>query len=132
MEMVTVTIFTEERLVHAAIPVLLAMTGLIIAGASRQPILVVAGLALVTVCHSTIMPAFWCLPSYFLHGAGAAAGIALINSVGTFGGFVGPNIVGSLKNATGSYSAPFYTLAVLAFGSATLMAWLRTTRAFTR
>ena len=90
---------------HAAIPVLLAMTGLIIAGASRQPIFVVAGLALVTVCHSTIMPAFWCLPSYFLHGAGAAAG---------------------------TYSAPFCTLAVLAFGSATLLAWLRTTRAFSR
>jgi len=123
---------TGERLMHAVIPVLLGMTGLIVAGTSRQPILVVTGLALVTICHSTIMPAFWCLPSFFLRGAGAAVGIALINSVGTFGGFVGPNIVGILKNTTGSYSPPFYTLALLAFGAATLMAWLRTTHAFSK
>ena len=55
--------------------------------------------------HSSMMPAFWCLPSPFLSGTGAAAGIALINSVGKFGGFFGPNTVGGVKNATGSYSA---------------------------
>lgn len=121
---------TGERLVHAATPVLLAMTGLILAGASRAPILVVGGLALVTACHSAIMPAFWCLPSLFLRGAGVAAGIALINSVGTFGGFVGPSLVGRLKNATGSYSLAFYTLALLALVSAMLMAWLGSTRIF--
>jgi ACS family tartrate transporter-like MFS transporter len=121
---------TGERLVHAAIPVLLAMTGLILAGASRAPILVVGGLALVTACHSTIMPAFGCLPSLFLRGAGVAAGIALISSVGTFGGFIGPSVVGRLKQATGSYSMAFYTLALLALVSAMLMAWLGSTRVF--
>jgi ACS family tartrate transporter-like MFS transporter len=121
---------TGERLVHAAVPVVLAMTGLILAAASRAPILVVGGLALVTACHSTIMPAFWCLPSLLLRGAGVAAGIALINSVGTFGGFVGPTLVGRLKNATGSYGVAFYTLALLALVSALLMAWLGSTRVF--
>jgi ACS family tartrate transporter-like MFS transporter len=85
---------------------------------------------LVTACHSTIMPAFWCLPSLLLRGTGVAAGIALINSVGTFGGFVGPTVVGRLKNATGSYGVAFYTLALLALVSAMLMAWLGSTRVF--
>jgi ACS family tartrate transporter-like MFS transporter len=85
---------------------------------------------LVTFCHSTIMPAFWCLPSLLLRGAGVAAGIALISSVGTFGGFIGPNVVGSLKNATGSYAVAFSTLALLALVSAMLMAWLGSTRVF--
>jgi ACS family tartrate transporter-like MFS transporter len=123
---------TGERLVHAAIPVLLAMSGLILAGASREPMLVVGGLALVTVCHSTIMPAFWCLPSLFLRGAGVAAGIALISSVGTFGGFIGPNVVGRLKQATGNYSMAFYTLALLALVSAMLIAWLGSKRVLGR
>jgi MFS transporter, ACS family, tartrate transporter len=54
----------------------------------------------------------------FLSGAGAAAGIAMINSVGNLGGFVGPFAIGWLKNETGSYSAGLYvvgaTLAVSA------------------
>jgi ACS family tartrate transporter-like MFS transporter len=54
----------------------------------------------------------------FLSGAGAAAGIAMINSVGNLGGFVGNFVIGLLKNVTGSYSAGLYvvgaTLAVSA------------------
>jgi ACS family tartrate transporter-like MFS transporter len=54
----------------------------------------------------------------FLSGAGSAAGIAMINSVGNLGGFVGPFAIGWLKNVTGSYSAGLYvvgaTLAVSA------------------
>jgi ACS family tartrate transporter-like MFS transporter len=54
----------------------------------------------------------------FLSGAGAAAGIAMINSVGNLGGFVGPFAIGWLKNVTGGYSAGLYlvgaTLAVSA------------------
>jgi len=49
------------------------------------------------------MPIFWTIPPTFLTGTAAAAGLALINSVGNLGGFVGPFAVGYIKDATGSF-----------------------------
>jgi ACS family tartrate transporter-like MFS transporter len=54
---------------------------------------------------------FWPLPSAYLTGAGAAAGIALINSLGNLGGFVGPYLIGLAKHSTNSYSGGLYGLA---------------------
>jgi len=54
---------------------------------------------------------FWPLPSMFLTGTAAAGGIALINSIGNLGGFVGPFILGTVKDATNSYSIALYVLA---------------------
>jgi ACS family tartrate transporter-like MFS transporter len=65
-------------------------------------------------------PAFWPLPSAFLTGSAAAAGIALVNSIGNLGGFVGPYAVGWIKDATGSFEAGLYFLAACALASAVL------------
>jgi ACS family tartrate transporter-like MFS transporter len=51
------------------------------------------------------------LPSSFLTGTAAAAGMALINSVGNLGGFFGPFIVGWIKDSTGSFDDGLYALA---------------------
>ncbi|WP_428486390.1 MFS transporter [Rhodopila sp.] len=48
---------------------------------------------------------FWAIPARFLTGIAAAGGLAFINSIGTLGGFVGPAVVGWLRDATGSFSA---------------------------
>jgi ACS family tartrate transporter-like MFS transporter len=48
---------------------------------------------------------FWTIPARFLTGVAAAGGLAFINSIGTLGGFVGPAVVGWLKDFTGSFSA---------------------------
>jgi len=48
---------------------------------------------------------FWTIPTRFLTGMAAAGGIAFINSIGTLGGFIGPSIMGWLKDRTGSFSA---------------------------
>jgi ACS family tartrate transporter-like MFS transporter len=48
---------------------------------------------------------FYTIPQSFLTGPAAAGGLAFINSVGAFGGFVGPYLVGFLKDATGSFNA---------------------------
>ena len=58
---------------------------------------------------------FWPIPSAYLSGAGAAAGIALINSLGNLGGFFGPYVVGLGKQVTGSFSGGLYALALLTF-----------------
>ncbi|WP_454856191.1 MFS transporter [Rhizobium binxianense] len=63
-------------------------------------------------------PVFWSLPSRFLKGAGAAAGLAAINSVGNLGGFVAQNVVPWIKDETGSTIAPmFFLSACLAAGA---------------
>jgi nitrate/nitrite transporter NarK len=59
------------------------------------------------------------MPTALLGGAAAAAGIAAINSIGNIGGFVGPYLVGLVKDATGSTDGGLIVLAVLlAIGSA--------------
>ena len=63
-------------------------------------------------------PSFWPMPSLFLTGAAAAVGIALINSIGNIGGYVGPFIVGWIKQSTGSFEMGVYFLAGCAFMSA--------------
>lgn len=56
-------------------------------------------------------PSFWPMASTFLTGTAAAGAIALINSIGNLGGFIGPLIVGWAKEATNSFSAGLYALA---------------------
>ena len=61
---------------------------------------------------------FWTMPAALLSGAAAAAGIAMINSIGNLGGFAGPYLVGLMKDATGSTDGGLVALAViLAFGA---------------
>ena len=69
---------------------------------------------------------FWPLPSMFLTGTAAASGIALINSVGNLGGFVGPTILGTVKDATHSYSIALYVLAGFAAVAALVSLLLET------
>jgi ACS family tartrate transporter-like MFS transporter len=59
-------------------------------------------------------PSFWPMPSLFLTGAAAAGGIALINSIGNLGGYVGPFIVGWIKDSTKSFEMGLYFLAACA------------------
>ena len=56
---------------------------------------------------------FWAIPPRILSGAGAAGGLAFINSVGTFGGFVGPYLMGKLKDATGDFNTGILAMAAI-------------------
>ena len=69
---------------------------------------------------------FWPLPSMFLTGTAAAGGIALINSIGNLGGFVGPYMVGWVKDSTGSYAIALGVLGGLALAGAAVSLLLRT------
>ncbi len=61
---------------------------------------------------------FWAIPTAFLRGTAAAGGIALVNSVGNVGGFIGPIVVGWIRDATGGFTAGLLTLAgVLVIGA---------------
>lgn len=69
------------------------------------------GLTLATIGILTTLPLFWSLPTAFLGGAAAAAGIAMINSIGNLAGFLSPYLMGWLKQATGANDAGMYMLA---------------------
>jgi ACS family tartrate transporter-like MFS transporter len=55
---------------------------------------------------------FWTLPAGFLDGTAAAGGIALINSTGNLAGFVGPTVVGLIRQITGSFSGGMLAMAM--------------------
>jgi ACS family tartrate transporter-like MFS transporter len=66
-------------------------------------------------------PTFWSLPSIFLSRSGAAAGIALINSVGNLGGIFGPVAIGWAKDATQSFAGGLYFVAIVTASAAILV-----------
>jgi ACS family tartrate transporter-like MFS transporter len=68
---------------------------------------------------------FYTIPQSFLTGAAAAGGIAFINSVGAFGGFVGPYMVGLLKDTTGSFDAGMIGMAMILIIATGIAAALR-------
>ncbi len=109
---------TEERTWHVVIPCVVACLGFVMAGGATTALMIIVALVIANIGISAAKAPLWAMPSMFLSGAGAAAGIAMINSVGNLGGFVGPFVIGWLKNVTGSYAAGLYvvgaTLAVSA------------------
>ena len=72
-----------------------------------------AALSLAMLGLASMLGPFWALATSFLSGIGAAAGIALVNSVGNIGGFVGPNIIGYIREATHSFSTGLVVVGVI-------------------
>ena len=104
---------TGERIYHAAIGGVLIAVGFTGAALLNQPILKILALALVLIGANTMLPPFWCLPSMILSGSAAAVGIALINALGNTGGFIGPYVIGFVKDRTGGTTGSFLILAAL-------------------
>ncbi|MGF6528346.1 MFS transporter [Variovorax sp. PvP013] len=103
---------TRERRWHIAIPALAGAAGLVASTLVPQtPAWAIVTLTVATMGILTGLAQFWCLPPAFLGGAAAAAGIALINSVGNLAGFVSPFIVGFVKDATGSTNDGLFVIA---------------------
>lgn len=111
----------RERRWHVIGPALFAACGfLLCATETGAPVLSVIGLTMVAMGIVSALPMFWALPTAFLGGTGAAAGIALINSTANLAGFVSPTIIGWLKVQTGTLSSGLYLVA----GTLTLAAVL--------
>jgi MFS family permease len=103
---------TRERRWHVAAPALLAAAGFVICAFNGdQAVLSVLGLTLAATGVVTALPMFWALPTAFLGGAGAAAGIALINCTGNLAGFISPAVIGWLKTVTHTLSSGLFVVA---------------------
>jgi ACS family tartrate transporter-like MFS transporter len=103
---------TGERKLHVAGCALTAATGLVLAVTFQDNVpLLVLSFTLSQMGQRSIMSVFWAIPPMLLSGAGAAAGIALINSIGNMGGFFGPSMMGTLRDWTGGYTGGLLVLA---------------------
>jgi ACS family tartrate transporter-like MFS transporter len=92
----------DERRMHSALPLIIAAITLIWAGFTSNPVLAMILLTISLAGMYCFKGPFWALSKIKLTQATAAVGIAVINSIGNLGGFVGPYAVGVLKDATGS------------------------------
>lgn len=82
------------------------------------------------VAGAFVMPSLWCLPTRFLRGTSAAAAIALINTVGSSGGILGPSLVGFFRTLGGADTGAFYALATLSLIGGTASLALRRLKTF--
>jgi MFS family permease len=97
---------TRARRAHVAVPAVVAALGfLICAFNANHALLSILGLTLAVMGVVTALPMFWALPTAFLGGTGAAAGIALINCTGNLAGFISPALIGWLKTVTHTLSS---------------------------
>jgi MFS transporter, ACS family, tartrate transporter len=119
---------TLERRYHVAIPAVTAGAALMLLGAAHSASLAVALLCFVAIGVYGFMGPFWALPSGFLTGFSAAAGLALINSAGNLSGFVGPYAIGAISRRTGNLYAGLALAGVFMIAAAILVLGLRKER----
>ncbi|NEW69613.1 MFS transporter [Streptomyces rapamycinicus] len=113
----------RERRWHLVVPSLMGAVGFSLSAVwNGSTVLSLTALSVAAAGVLTCAPLFWSLPTAFLGGTAAAAGLAIINSVGNLAGFVSPYMIGALKDATGSASIPMYVLALtLVVGAAAVL-----------
>ena len=103
---------TGQHRAHVAWPAVLGAAGFVLT--ALGPVSVPWALGCLSLSAVGIWGAlgpFWALPPAFLRGRAAAGGIALINSIGNLGGFVGPSFIGLVRERTGSFGVGLLTLA---------------------
>jgi ACS family tartrate transporter-like MFS transporter len=101
-----------ERSWFVASGLILGAVSLVVCGLATSSavisIIALCGTVVGIMCYQST---FWPIPSSFLTGSAAAGGLALIVSIGNLGGFVGPFLIGSVREATGSFSLALFSVA---------------------
>jgi len=116
---------TGERVWHVAAPTLLGAVSIPVALYLSSPFAVMFAVTLTAIGIFCALPVFWYLPTTFLTGLGAAAGIALVNSLGNSAGFAAPYVTGWLSDATGSNKAGLWVVGLAMFLAAILVLILK-------
>jgi sugar phosphate permease len=112
-----------ERQLHAALATAVGAAGLVVgAHFADQFALALAAMSIATAGMYTGYTVFWAIPADYFAEQDAAVGIAFINTLGLFGGFVSPTLIGWVTSASGSSEAGFLTIAVLLVASALVLA----------
>jgi len=109
---------------HIAGPAVVGGISIPIALYMGSPAATVAVITITACAIFAALPVFWSVPSQFLTGAAAAAGIALINTAGNVAGFAAGYVTGWLKDFSGAYYLPLFLVGAFMLMSAALMLWL--------
>jgi len=104
---------TGERRWHVFVPALACAVGLVLTPLGSGVAWTVAALSLAMAGLASMFGPFWALATATMGGTSAAAAIALVNSVGNTGGFVGPYLLGAINDATQSFAIGFVAIAVM-------------------
>ncbi|WP_288193136.1 MFS transporter [uncultured Phyllobacterium sp.] len=115
---------TGERVWHVAIAAAVSAIGFIGSVYLQSNLVALLCLGIASVGIYASLGPFWAMPPVFLQGTAAAGGIALINSVGNLGGFVGPYLVGWIKQSTGSFQIGMGVLACCLAAAAVMVLFL--------
>lgn len=102
---------TGERKWHLTIPGAVGMIGFLCGSFTGNFYVAVAGFSLGAMGIFASLPLFWSLPTAILGGSAAAGGIALINSIGNLSGYLGPFVIGKLKELTQGFTAGLLVIA---------------------
>ena len=116
---------TDERPLHTAIPLLVMGTGFFGCALLPEHPLALLSLALIPIGHCAAYGPFWSIPTRFLTGAAAAGGIALVVTIANVGGFLGPTLIGAMKDRFGTHGPAFMLLAACGIVAAVLALRLR-------
>ena len=104
---------SRERVMHVGAPLFLTAVALGVCGYISDPMTTMVVLTVAAIGVFCTFGVFWTLPTAWLSGTAAAGAIALINSIGNLAGFVGPYLVGWVKETSGSTTAGLFVLAAL-------------------
>jgi ACS family tartrate transporter-like MFS transporter len=116
---------TGERRWHVLVPALVGAAGLALSTMSTGITWSVVTLSIAMLGLASMFGPFWALTTSTMGGVGAAASIALVNSVGNTGGFVGPYLLGAINDATHSFALGLLAIAAMLAGGATLVLFVR-------
>ena len=107
-----------ERRSHCAIAFMICAIGLVATALLPSPTLRLIALCVAAFGAWSTLPVFWSMPTAFLSGTAAAAGVAYINSIANVAGFIGPFVMGWIRDATGSFNGGLLVIASVCIGSA--------------
>jgi ACS family tartrate transporter-like MFS transporter len=116
---------TGQKIVNLTLGNLMAAVGLVVAVTWTDLVPSLLGLTIALVGVTSARAIFWTVPTSFLTGVAAAGGLAFINSIGTLGGFVGPFLVGWIKDTTGTFMLGLVAMAVFLAIATVLSACLK-------
>ena len=100
-----------DRTFYPAVSLLVGSLGLVTSTFLTSPAATVAALCVAVAGINSFVATFWAVPSSFLTGRAAAGGIAMIVSIGNLGGFVGPFMIGQIRDLTQTFTAPLLAVA---------------------
>ena len=119
---------TGERRWHVFVPALVSAAGLALSTMSTGIAWSVVTLSIAMLGLASMFGPFWALTTSTMGGVGAAASIALVNSVGNTGGFVGPYLLGAINDATHSFALGLLAIAAMLAAGAALVLFVRDER----